>query len=43
MTNIESVLEEKFQLKEAVVAGTKDGKDIMDEVAFYASDYLLRV
>ncbi|MDD3186114.1 MAG: sugar-binding domain-containing protein [Anaerostipes sp.] len=43
MTNIEAVLEEKYELKEAIVASDRDGVDIQDEVAFYASDYIFRV
>lgn len=40
--NLEGQLEKKFNLKEAVVASAQDQEDLLGEVAFYASDYLLR-
>lgn len=39
----EEMLEKKYNLKEAAIACTQEGEDIGDEVAFYASDYLLRI
>ena len=42
MTSTETILEEKFHLKEAVIACVKDGEDLSEEIAFYASDYILR-
>lgn len=36
------MLEEKFQLKEVVIASAQNEKELKEEVAFYASDYLLR-
>lgn len=43
MTSTESILEEKYHLKEAVIACAKENEDISDEVAFFASDYILRI
>lgn len=40
--NLEEQLEKKFQLKEAVIASAQDDKERKEEIAFYASDYLLR-
>ncbi|GFO85465.1 MULTISPECIES: sugar-binding transcriptional regulator [Anaerostipes] len=40
--NLEGMLEEKFQLKEVVIASAQNEKELKEEVAFYASDYLLR-
>lgn len=42
MTSTETILEEKFHLKEAVIACVKDGEELSEEIAFYASDYILR-
>ena len=40
--SLETTLEQKFNLKEAVIASTQNEQDLQDEIAFYASDYLLR-
>ena len=40
--SLEGRLEERFGLKEAVIASAQDPDELKDEVAFYASDYLLR-
>lgn len=40
--NLEETLEKKFQLKEAVIASAQAEKELKEEIAFYASDYLLR-
>ena len=40
--SLETILEQKFNLKEAVIASTQNEQDLQDEIAFYASDYLLR-
>lgn len=40
--SLETTLEQKFDLKEAVIASTQNEQDLQDEIAFYASDYLLR-
>ena len=40
--NLEEQLEKKFRLKEAVIASAQDDKERKEEIAFYASDYLLR-
>lgn len=39
----EEVLEDKFHLKEAIIASKRKDEDLGDTVAFYASDYLLRI
>lgn len=41
--SMEEDLEKKFNLKEAVVASNRKDEDIGDTIAFYATDYLLRV
>lgn len=43
MTNTEAVLEEKFHLKEAIIASAKSDDEVREEIAFYASDYILRI
>lgn len=43
MIPTEEVLENKFHLKEAIIASKRKDEDIGDTVAFYASDYLLRI
>ena len=40
--NLENQLEEKYGLKEAVIASVQNKDELADEIAFYASDYLLR-
>lgn len=40
--SLETTLEQKFNLKEAVISSTQNEQDLQDEIAFYASDYLLR-
>lgn len=40
--NLEGALEQKFGLKEAVIASAQKEAELKDEIAFYASDYLLR-
>lgn len=40
--SLETTLEQTFNLKEAVIASTQNEQDLQDEIAFYASDYLLR-
>lgn len=42
MTNIEAKLEQKYHLKEAVIACGKNEEDTGQEIAFYTSDYILR-
>ncbi len=43
MTTTEAALEEKFNLKEVVIASSQEESEIRDETAFFASDYVLRV
>ena len=40
--NLEGRLEERFGLKEAVIASSLNENDLKEEIAFFASDYLLR-
>ena len=40
--SLEKQLEEKYGLKEAVIASVQNKDELADEIAFYASDYLLR-
>ena len=40
--SLENQLEEKYGLKEAVIASAQNKDELADEIAFYASDYLLR-
>lgn len=40
--SLETALEEKYHLKEAVIASTQNNDEVRDEIASYASDYLLR-
>lgn len=40
--SLEEMLEKKFDLKEVVIASTQKESELKDEIAFYASDYLLR-
>lgn len=42
MTNIEAKLEQKYHLKEVVIACGKNDEDTSQEIAFYTSDYILR-
>ena len=41
--SIEEKLEKKFDLKESIIASKRKGEDIGETIAFYASDYLLRI
>ena len=41
--NLEGRLEERFGLKEAVIASSLNENDLKEEIAFFASDYLLRL
>lgn len=43
MISVEEQLEKKFGLKEAIIAYERDSESISDEVAFLASDYIVRV
>ena len=40
---MEEKLENKFGLKEAIIASKRKDEDIGETVAFYAADYLLRI
>lgn len=42
MISTEEILENKYQLKEAVIASAKSAAELKEEIAFYASDYILR-
>lgn len=41
--SMEEKLENKFGLKEAIIASRRKDEDIGETVAFYAADYLLRI
>lgn len=42
VTNEEEVLEEKFNLQEAIIAYPRDG-EVIEEIGFLTSDYIIRV
>ena len=43
MTSTEAILEDKYKLTEAIIASAKNESELKEEIAFYASDYILRV
>ena len=42
-TSTEAILEDKYKLTEAIIASAKNESELKEEIAFYASDYILRV
>lgn len=42
VTNEEEILEEKFRLKEVMIAYPKAGEEVIDEIGFLLSDYIIR-